>query len=348
MVKRKQVISGGKPLESGRAPAPAPEGVTVRLDGQGNIDCDVLCSKCRYNLRGVPIEVAKCPECGALTVDSIDQYKRFWFDERWMGAWCAGLLMLWILMGGGLLMRWVAQAMAIAGWKEGRMAVGWLAYGAMSLILVTRRHVLSVPIGVGGQEPAGPDRRWLWTGLEVALLAALTPMIYIASVSTGRPDTGAFFLTAVLISLVVTAEQWRSVPVLLAAHAKLNAQRLTERVWAAYIPALPVLLLTVYAGIWITETEWPMWVKIVVGTLAVVPALATYYATWVWLMLAMKLMTVMQAAIWTRARGRERGVFPGEFAYEPVRMGFMQRFLDKKLEKGQMIGLQEKHDRVAN
>jgi hypothetical protein len=332
---------------------PAPEVIKVPLDDQGCIACDLVCSHCLYNLRGLESGQAACPECGLHVAESQDQYKRYWVDETWVGDELAGRFVFVGIILCLQLGKWGALGAVLIQTKTRSLTGNMWALAAWAMVIATlvvgmlayRRYLLRSPISFGGRPEDGGIGRWRPCLVEMALLAPILIGIYGSLMTPGRYGWMFNWLLFGAAMVALTWEQWLGARGLIDMQGRLSSKPSGAWVWWSFLPS-PVLIV---GWVWIWEkafgpannapTSWLVFefATLIAGILAAaspafcVMALAMWKDKW------------MQAAMWTRTRARKAGEMPAGFGVQAARFFWMQRFLAWFFERRRARAAQKSH-----
>ncbi len=329
----KSKIRGSVSEETGQIAAvtegQAPEPVK---DPQGRWACDVHCRKCWYSLRGLDGLTAFCPECGAPTGDAVEQYRRWWFDERWMRDYVIGAacimgalvaLFLSVVMLGATLLVFGHRAVdkivpyLIAIWVLGFFSL--VAFTLLSLTPVKQRHA------VGG----GAWLHWIVTLLAWApMVLGLVLMALFKTRWLNLDLKESFKVMTILwllfsgVALVQAAVTWA----LRQQYSALGINKLERQYWLAFLPLPGLLYFGAFAGVMLSRWlfmderggEGEMFVIVLTILLALSPML-------VFLKLSRIVTQLVEEGVYARMSARAEGNAPAGVTLGPAYWPWWQK-----------------------
>lgn len=180
----------------------------VVFDPHGNVNEDILCRRCGYNLRGLHSD-GTCPECMTGVGDSLHADLLRFGDPRWVRELSRGVTLLLISTLGGIVIgvAWVTTASAIMGMGGTvvlRAALGGVALLSLALACVAGLAYWKVTTPEpGATQPGGsPASR------RIARTALLAGLVLDALTSASDPDVYDLFVDTTISIPGLAAVSW--------------------------------------------------------------------------------------------------------------------------------------------
>ncbi len=155
-------------------------------DSVRDIDRDVRCVSCGYNLRSLNPD-GVCPECGVAVNRTIDGDWLRYADGEWLRHIVGALrwaMRCWVAFIEALSVVFVCGLVAMAVGEEGSVIIGWIIGGVTSLAGVV---ILLSLIGIGASiyqlarpEPLDEHRYWFRRDLLRRISVIIVPLIIIS------------------------------------------------------------------------------------------------------------------------------------------------------------------------
>ncbi|MFG0249857.1 MAG: hypothetical protein ACF8OB_13295 [Phycisphaeraceae bacterium JB051] len=144
----------------------------VKLDEQGQIDDDLACETCQYNLRTQPYQ-SQCPECGSEIVKSIISNNIFLGNPRWHKKIRRGMTYFMLAIGSTIALQFL-----LPSWMPSEQYIRMLPY----ILMIIGMYLIST---TNPRIDQAPKHRFTTVGLRVlsivvclsSLLNHLLPII---------------------------------------------------------------------------------------------------------------------------------------------------------------------------
>jgi hypothetical protein len=292
------------------------EAIRLRLDGGGCYACDIRCVRCSYNLRGIEAKAVTCPECGAGVGESVEHYRRWWFQESWLRGYVIGtacLMGVLMVLPASIVVMFVAFMFFKSGDEAGVcVSMIWTAGFVLAGIYT---WLICMPVAQRGRIE---KKRWMRTALYVVGQALIWSgwlffLLIAFGIAGSKRDDSSFMLAVWLFFTGVSMLQISMAWSMIAQHGELSVQKRSVLYWIGCVPAPGLIFVLLNLWLWLTPASAPSlgahWRDMrVMGAIAMVLIGTT--PAWFFMGLAKKIALLVDEGVHARLAGRADGSVP--------------------------------------